>query len=139
MRVLQITAGLLVCLALCGCEEKDDVYVACWSKASGAAIGTETCMEDQGFVFITERHLCSVSYPNVGPECYRPTWWRAAIGGGLRCKYPDGQKCWRLETPYLDVKPKGARPEPQKQREGARPEPQKQREGARPEPQKQRR
>ena len=86
MRVLRITAGLVVCLALCGCEEKDDVYVACWSKASGAAIGTETCMEDQGFVFITE---------DIFAQCLTQTWDLSVTAlhggvlrlvGGLRCK-----------------------------------------------------
>ena len=72
MRVLRITAGLVVCLALCGCD------VACWSKASGAAIGTETCMEDQGFVFITE---------DIFAQCRTQTWdlsVTALHGGVLR-------------------------------------------------------
>ena len=57
--------------------------------------------------FFQNSHLCAVSYPNVGAECYTSTW-RAWSGSGLRCQHPTIKTAagWQSRTcPFQDNLP----------------------------------
>jgi hypothetical protein len=92
-------AIMLAGITLCGCEDKNLILEACHMKAQSNPVQIEKCMSEQGYVF-SDSHLCAVSYPNVGAECYTSTW-RAWSGSALRCLHPDENKCGWLGKPYL--------------------------------------
>jgi hypothetical protein len=97
---MRIAAVVIACVALGGCDEDKKVaFQACYTKADADAVQTEICMDQQGYVFETS-HLCNVLYPKVGAECYSTTW-RSWDGGGMRCLYPNSDKCGPWSKPYL--------------------------------------
>ena len=94
--MLKVTAVMLACVALCGCnDDKNLTFYACYSFDP---VQTEKCMDEQGYVFLSS-HLCTVSYPKIGPDCYESAW-RGLFVRWLRCTRPDN-KCGPLATPYL--------------------------------------
>jgi hypothetical protein len=94
--MLKRASILITCVALCGCDDdKIDTFRSCSVKAKADAVQTEKCMDEQGYIF-SKSHLCAVSYPDIGADCYEATW-RSYLPDCLRPELA----CGPVSRPYL--------------------------------------